>query len=68
MMFKEKNLITSVLRWLQGFLWCIPVFLTELEGIYYLDPPPNAGKEPYNKYIKPFSELVTHDIWELLTP
>ena len=42
-------------------------FLTELEGIYYLDPPPNAFKEPFNKYMKPFSELVTHDIWNLFS-
>jgi len=42
-------------------------FLTELEGIYYLDPPPNVFKEPFNKYMRPFSELVTKDIWSLLS-
>lgn len=42
-------------------------FLTELEGVYYLDPPPNVFKEPFNKYMKPFSELVTKDIWSLLS-
>jgi hypothetical protein len=41
-------------------------FLTELEGIYYLDPPPNVNKEPYNKHMKSFSELLTNDIWRLL--
>lgn len=41
-------------------------FLTELEGIYYLDPPPNVFKEPFNKHMKSFSELVTFDIWNLL--
>ncbi len=41
-------------------------FLTELEGIYYLDPPPNAKKEPYSKYMKSFSNLITSDIWRLL--
>ncbi|HBH24847.1 MAG TPA: hypothetical protein DDY13_15680 [Cytophagales bacterium] len=42
-------------------------FLTELEGVYYLDPPPNAKKEPYNKYMKSFSELITTDVWRLLS-
>lgn len=63
---KESDNISFTL--VTGLFMVYSSFLTELEGIYYLDPPPNAGKEPYNKYIKPFSELVTHDIWELLTP
>ncbi len=42
-------------------------FLTELEGIYYLDPPPNVFKKPYSKHMSPFSELVTKDIWKLLS-
>lgn len=42
-------------------------FLTELEGIYYLDPPPNVFKKPYSKHMSPFSQLVTKDIWELLS-
>jgi hypothetical protein len=43
-------------------------FLVEMDGIYYIDPPPNAYKEPFCKYMKPFSELVTKDIWNLLAP
>jgi len=42
-------------------------FITQLHGIYYLDPPPNALKEPYNKHIKPFSKLITEDIEALLS-
>jgi len=42
-------------------------FLTELEGVYYLDPPPNAKKEPYKRYMKSFSNLITQDVWRLLT-
>lgn len=42
-------------------------FLTPLEGVYYLDPPPNAKKAPYNNYIKPFGELITNDIYKLLS-
>jgi hypothetical protein len=42
-------------------------FITQLNGIYYLDPPPNALKEPFNKYMKPFSKLITEDIEALLS-
>ena len=42
-------------------------FLTELDGVYYIDPPPNVFKEPFNKYMKPFSELISKDIWYLLS-
>jgi len=41
-------------------------FITQLNGIYYLDPPPNAGREPYNRHIKSFSKLITEDIDDLL--
>ena len=42
-------------------------FITELNGVYYLDPPPNAEREPYNKHIKKFSLLITEDIDGLLS-
>lgn len=50
-----------------GLFMVYSKFLTELEGVYYLDPPPNASREPYKKYMKPFSELATRDIWNLLS-
>lgn len=50
-----------------GLFMVYSKFLTELEGVYYLDPPPNASKEPFKKHMKPFSELATRDIWNLLS-
>ena len=50
-----------------GLFMVYTKFLTELEGVYYLDPPPNVFKEPFNKHMKPFSELITNDIWYLLS-
>lgn len=50
-----------------GLFMVYTKFLTELEGIYYLDPPPNALKSPYNLFMKPFSNLITNDIWNLLS-
>lgn len=63
---KESDNISYTL--VSGLFMVYSNFLTELEGIYYLDPPPNAFKKPFNKYMKPFSELVTQDIWDLLSP
>lgn len=63
---KNNNDISFTL--VSGLFMVYTKFLTEIEGIYYLDPPPTALKEPYNKHMKPFSELVTNDISTLLTP
>src|SRR5690606_3734301 len=61
---KENNNISFTL--VSGLFMVYSSFLTELEGIYYLDPPPIALKPSFQKYMKPFSELVTNDIWRLL--
>jgi len=62
---KESDNISFTL--VSGLFMVYTKFLIELEGIYYLDPPPNVYKEPFDKHMKPFSELVTTDIWNLLT-
>jgi len=61
---KESDNIGFTL--VSGLFMVYSKFLTELEGIYYLDPPPNASKPPYNKYMRPFSKLILEDIWVLL--
>ena len=62
---KEDDGISFTL--VSGLFMVYSNFLTELEGVYYLDPPPNASKEPFNRYMKPFSQLITKDIWNLLS-
>lgn len=62
---KEGNNISFTL--VSGLFMVYNKFLTKLQGVYYLDPPPNAFKSPYNQHIKPFSELVTNDIHMLLS-
>ena len=62
---KEEDNVSYTL--VSGLFMVYSNFLTELEGVYYLDPPPNAKKEPYNKYMKSFSELIAFDIWRLLS-
>jgi len=62
---KESNNISYTL--VSGLFMVYTKFLTQLDGIYYLDPPPNANKKPYSDYMKPFSELITNDINSLLS-
>ena len=62
---KESNNISFTL--VSGLFMVYTKFLTKLDGIYYLDPPPNAVKKPYSNYMKPFSNLITHDIKQLLS-
>lgn len=63
---KGPNSISYTL--VSGLFMVYSKFLTQLEGIYYIDLPPKALNHPYNKYMKPFSELLVSDIWNLLTP
>ncbi|MEM8893140.1 MAG: hypothetical protein AAGC88_01100 [Bacteroidota bacterium] len=63
---KESDNISFTL--VSGLFMVYSSFLTELEGIYYLDPPPNATKEPYSRHMKPFSNLLLNDLKSLLTP
>ncbi len=59
---EEKNISFTLVS---GLFLVYSNFLTELSGVYYLDLPPIAEKEPYNQYIKPFSKLLSTDIWRL---
>lgn len=61
---KESDNISYTL--VSGLFMVYTKFLTELEGIYYLDPPPNASKKPYSNYMKPLSELITNDVFKML--
>lgn len=62
---KETDKISFTL--VSGLFMVYTNFLTELEGVYYVDPPPNVFKEPFNRHMKPFSELLTCDVWRLLS-
>jgi len=57
---KEADNISFTL--VSGLFMVYTKFLTNLEGVYYLDPPPNANKKPYSNHMKRFSELITTDI------
>lgn len=62
---KEDNNISFTL--VSGLFMVYTKFLTKLDGIYYLDPPPNASKKPYSNHMNRFSELITTDYKVLLS-
>ncbi|WP_293884441.1 hypothetical protein [Sphingobacterium sp. UBA1498] len=62
---KKDNDISFTL--VSGLFMVYNRFLTELEGVYYLDPPPNALLSPYNRHIKPFSKLLSEDLHKILS-
>lgn len=62
---KENNNISYTL--VSGLFMVYTKFLTQLEGIYYVDPPPATTLKPYNAFMKPFSELLTNEIKKLLS-
>jgi len=62
---KSTNNISYTL--VSGLFMVYSKFLTGLEGIYYLDPPPNALKQPFSSYMKRFSVLITEDYKKLLS-
>lgn len=61
---KESDNISYTL--VSGLFMVYSKFLVQLDGVYYLDPPPNVFKEPFNKHMGTFGTLLTDDIWELL--
>jgi hypothetical protein len=60
----EKTSYTFV----SGLFMVYTKFLTELEGVYFVDPPSITKKAPYNQHISPFSKFLAEDIWKLLSP
>ncbi len=43
-------------------------FLTKLQGVYFIDPPPRTNEKAFKKYIQPFSKFIIEDIWKLVNP
>jgi hypothetical protein len=61
---KEQDKVSYT--FVAGLFMVYTNFLTKLDGVYYVDPPPNAKKEPYNKHIKKFSQFLLEDAYGLL--
>jgi len=63
---KESDNVSYTL--VSGLFMVYTQFLTKLEGVYYLDPPPNASRKPFSDHMKRFSDLISTDLKILLTP
>lgn len=61
---KESNNISYT--FVSGLFMVYTEFLTILDGVYFIDPPPKANESPFNKYIFKFSKFITNDIWRIL--
>jgi hypothetical protein len=64
---QRKGATLTSFTLVSGLFMVYNQFITELSGVYYLDPPPAALNPPYSKYIKRFSQLITEDLQTLLT-
>lgn len=49
-----------------GLFMVYTQFLTKMEAVYFVDPPPNAFRPPWSNHIFPFSKFVIEDIWKML--
>ena len=50
-----------------GLFMVYTKFLVELEGVYFIDPPPKTLESPYNGYVSTFSKFILEDIWKNLS-
>lgn len=62
---KGKDSISYTL--VSGSFMVYSRFLTELDGVYYLDSPPNAYKAAYKHNMYSFSKFLLHDLWNFLS-
>jgi hypothetical protein len=42
-------------------------FIAQFDGIYFIDPPAVALKQPYNRLVFPFSKFILKDVWAMIT-
>jgi len=63
---QRKNTDKISYTFVSGLFMVYTKFLTQLEGAYFVDPPPITKDSPYNEHISSFSKLIADDIWKLL--
>lgn len=49
-----------------GLFMVYTKFLTQLDGVYFVDPPPNAEKEPYSEHVFRFSRFLLDDAYKMV--
>lgn len=61
---KETDNISST--FVSGLFMVYTKFLTETEGMYFVDPPAKIANPPYSNHIFRFSKFLTRDIRQIL--
>lgn len=49
-----------------GLFMVYTKFLTQLDGVYFIDPPPKALTPSYQQHISRFSTFLLRDIWQMM--
>ena len=62
---KESEKISYT--FVSGLFMVYTKFLTQLEGVYFVDPPPITKQTPFDQHISPFSKFLIEDIRKILT-
>lgn len=63
---QRKNTDKISYTFVSGLFMVYTKFLTQLEGAYFVDPPPITKDSPYNEHISSFSKFIADDVWKLL--
>ena len=64
---QRKDTKQTSYTFVSGLFMVYTKFLTQLEGVYFIDPPPITKQAPYNQHISSFSKFIAEDIWKLLS-
>ena len=64
---QRKGSAKTNYTFVSGLFMVYTKFLTRLEGVYFVDPPPITKESPYNQHIAPFSKFIVNDIWGQLS-
>jgi hypothetical protein len=64
---QRKDMKQTSYTFVSGLFMVYTKFLTRLEGVYFIDPPPITKQAPYNQHISSFSKFIAEDIWKLLS-
>lgn len=64
---QRKNTDKISYTFVSGLFMVYTKFLTNLEGVYFVDQPPITKKYPFSQHIAPFSKFLAEDIWTILS-
>lgn len=65
---KKNGAQTIAYTLVAGLFMVYTQFLTQMEAVYFVDPPQNALRPPWSNHIFPFSKFIVDDIWIMLQP